>query len=139
MVKTVIKVTVGGCGIKYTDNNGMERHELKKPEDGPFECEIKQAKRLVELGVAEFVPQKTTPAAPSNDDPPAQAGQASGHLCAEDLEAMDYNDIKKLAAEMGVKPEGKTKADYIAALVAAEVEVSDDEDDPPALGAVDPE
>lgn len=141
MVMTVIKVKVGGCGIKYTDSNGMERHELKKPEDGPFECEIEQAKRLVDLGVAEYVSPWTGPSDDDEDEPPAQTGQVSGHLCAEDLETMDYNDIKKLAAEMGVKPEGKTKADYIAALVAVAVEASpaDDEDEPPALGAVDPE
>lgn len=142
MVMTVIKVKVGGCGIKYKDNNGMERHEFKRPEDGPFECEVEQAKRLVNLGVAEFVEPWIAPS-DDEDAPSAQTGQASGHLDAEQLEAMDYNDIKKLAAEMGVKPEGKTKADYIAALVAVAVERApaddEDEDAPPALGAVDPE
>lgn len=138
MVNACIKITRGGCGIKYTDAKGNPRHALKKPEDGPFNCDAAQAERLVALGVAEYV------AKPDDEDaPPAQTGQASGHLDAEQLEAMDYNGIKKLAAEMGVKPEGKTKADYIAALVAAVVEVPDetdeDEDAPPALGAVDPE
>lgn len=134
MVKTLIKIKYGGCGIKYTDGNGMERHALKTPEDGVFECEIEQAKRLVSLGVAEYAAEEKTP----------EGDRLAGHLDAEQLEAMNFNDLKKLAKDMGVNPDGKTKAAYIAALVAVEVEADaedavEDPDDLPDLNAADPE
>lgn len=134
MVKYRIRITRGGCGIKYTDKHGNARHTLKTPEDGAFDCEAEQAERLVSLGVAEYV----------DEGPVAQAGaqQVSGHLDAAALEEMDYNELKKLAADMGVVPDGKKKADYIAAIVAVEVEADGEEDpdnDMPELNAADPE
>lgn len=125
MVYTTIKIKRGGCGVNYTDGNGVARYALKTPKDGAFQCEIEQAKRLVNLGVAEFVSDE----------------KIVGHLDAEQLETMNFNDLKKLAKDMGVTPAGKTKADYIAALVAVEVEPGEevDGDEPPALGVVDPE
>lgn len=136
MVSTEIRVTRGGCGINYTDAHGTVRHALKTPEDGPFMCEIEQAKRLVNLGVAEYVADtKATEKAPEGD-------KQTGHLDAAQLESMGYNELKKLAKDMGVKPEGNTKADYIAAIVAAEVEIGDEtegDDELPDLDAVDPE
>lgn len=44
-----IRVTRGGCGICYTDANGVKRHALKTPENGAFECGDEQADRLVRL------------------------------------------------------------------------------------------
>ena len=130
MVSTFIKVKIGRCGIKRTNAKGLIIYESKTPADGAFECEIEQAKRLVKLGVAEFV---------SEDKAPEKTDGA--HLDAEQLESMDFNDLKKLAKDMGVTPDGKKKADYIAAIVAADIEPGDDSDDdePPAPGAVDPE
>lgn len=156
-----IKVTRGGCGINYTDANGNTRHALKTAESGPFECDDAQADRLVRLGVAAYVGEAKIPA-PSMKDyaKTQQEGQdkdleqseekdeifqepekATGHLDAADLETWDYKDLKKLAADMGVKPNGQKKADYIEAIVAAEVEydVEDDGDELPELGAADPE
>lgn len=158
-----IKVKYGGCGIKYKDGNGVERHALKTPEHGPFECDDAQAARLVGLGVAEHVDdygcKKLADPAPQPEqqqEEPAQEPKAPaqepekrmGHLSAEDLESWDYNELKKLAADMGVVPNGKKKSDYIAAIVAVEVEIGpevdpDDVDDPdndlPVLEAADPE
>ena len=159
-----IKVKYGGCGIKYTDDHGAERHALKTPESGPFECDDAQAERLVSMGVAEYVgpvwrelaPDEQQeepaqePAEPAQDpeEPAQEPEKRMGHLSAEDLETWDYNELKKLAADMGVVPEGKKKADYIAAIVAVEVELGpevdpDDVDDPdndlPVLSAADPE
>lgn len=148
-----IKVTRGGCGIQYTDANGNARHALKTPESGPFECDDTQAARLVSLGVAEYVNeigcQKDADPADGQEkqaDGAQETEKATGHLDPEQLAEMDYNDLKKLAADMGVKPEGKTKADYIAAIVAAEVEPGDEDDDNeddgdelPELSAADPE
>lgn len=156
MVMTVIKVTRGGCGINYTDAHGNTRHTLKTPENGPFECDIDQAQRLIDLGVAELVSPWTIPegdAAQSDEqqgdtdeqqeeqaDGSQETEEATGRLDAEQLEGMDYNELKKLAADMGVEPEGKKKSDYIAAIVAAEVKPGDEDDDElPELNAADPE
>lgn len=134
MVYTKIKVKHGGCGIKYTDGKGVKRHALKTPEDGAFECEIEQAKRLVEMGVAEFV----------GDD---NGDKGSGHLDAAQLETMTNEQLKNLAGDLGIDVRKcKKKADFIAAIIAAEVETDadaedgeDDPDGPPAPGAADPE
>ena len=157
-----IKVKYGGCGIKYTDANGNARHALKTPESGPFECDDAQAARLVGLGVAEYVgtvkavDEVPAPTPEGQQEEPAQEPvepaqepeKVMGHLSAEDLEKWDYNDLKALAADMGVVPEGRKKSDYIAAIVAVEVELGpevdpDDVDDPdndlPDLTAADPE
>lgn len=133
-----IRVTRGGCGITYTDAHGVKRHALKMPEDGPFECDDAQADRLVRLGVAAYVTAK----APEAQQEPAKT---TGHLDAAELESWEYNQLKKLAADMGVTPKGKKKADLIAAITAVEVtpdnevEPDDEDDNPPELGAADPE
>lgn len=133
-----IRVTRGGCGISYTDAHGTKRHALKTPEDKPFECDDAQAERLVRLGVAAYV---TTKAPEAQQEPE----KTTGHLDAADLEGWDYNQLKKLAADMGVTPQGKKKADLIAAITAAEVTPGDEtesdgeDDDLPELGAADPE
>lgn len=163
-----IKVKYGGCGIKYTDGNGMERHALKTPEHGPFECDDAQAERLVGMGVAEYVgpvwreeSNEPDPDAQQEEhsqehdeqqeetgEPAQEPEKVMGHLSAEDLETWDYNQLRKLAADMGVKPEGNKKSDYIAAIVAVEVElgpevdpydVDDPDNDLPVLSAADPE
>lgn len=135
-----IRVTRGGCGICYTDSNGVNRHALKTPENGAFECSDEQADRLVRLGVAVYVEDVKQ----QDDTDTKQDGETEStmkaHLDAEELENWDYNELKKLAAELGVEPAGKKKADYIAAIVAEEVEVSVDDDElPPDLNVADPE
>lgn len=135
-----IRVTRGGCGICYTDSNGVKRHALKTPENGAFECSDEQADRLVLLGVAVYVEDVKQ----QDDTDTKQDGETEStmkaHLDAEELENWDYNELKKLAAELGVEPAGKKKADYIAAIVAGEVEVSVDDDElPPDLNVADPE
>lgn len=135
-----IRVTRGGCGICYTDSNGVKRHALKTPENGDFECSDEQADRLIRLGVAVYVEDVKQ----QDDTDTKQDGETEStmktHLDAEELESWDYNELKKLAAEMGVEPAGKKKADYIAAIVAEEVEVSVDDDElPPDLNVADPE
>ena len=114
-------------------------------------CDAGQAERLVRLGVAAYVttkePDKTEDG--SDQDPGETPDAQTGHLSAEDLEKWDFNDLRKLAADMGLKPEGKKKADYIAAIAAAKVAAGDDntedgsrdegDDELPDLGAADPE
>ena len=141
-----IRVTRGGCGIAYTDAHGVKRHALKMPEDGPFECDDAQADRLVRLGVAAYVTAKAPEAQQENEDQdPQEPAKTTGHLDAAELESWEYNQLKKLAADMGVTPKGKKKADLIAAITAvevtpgSEVEPDDEDDNPPELGAADPE
>ena len=148
-----IRVTRGGCGISYNDEHGTKRHALKTPEDGPFMCDEAQAERLVRLGVAAYVTGRAleAPQDPDADTDPdnQEPEKATGHLDAAELEGWDYNQLKKLAADMGVTPKGKKKADLIAAITAAEVEPGNDtdpdegdgseDDDLPELGAADPE
>ena len=153
-----IKVTRGGCGIRYTDANGNARHALKTPADGPFAVDDAQASRLVKLGVAEYVRPLDNSAPIEPEDavlgdteggediaPAADPGKVSAHLDPEQLATMDYNALKKLAADMGVKPAGTKKADYIAAIAAVEVEpgepadTDEDGDELPELNAADPE
>lgn len=154
----LIKVTRGGVGIKYTDAKGNARHALKTAEDKPFECDDAQAERLVGLGVAEYVndlgwkEENNEPQNDGEDDAQNDAqngdgdgsedGKSDDRLTAEALEKWDYNGIKALAADMGVKPEGKKKSDYIDAILTAQ-DVSetdeDDEDGLPNLSAADPE
>ena len=144
-----IRVTRGGCGIAYTDAHGVKRHALKMPEDGSFECDDAQADRLVRLGVAAYVTEKAPEAQQepeeNEDQDPQEPAKTTGHLDAAELENWEYNQLKKLAADMGVTPKGKKKADLIAAIAAVEVtpgneaEPDDEDDNPPELGAADPE
>lgn len=139
-----IRVTRGGCGISYEDEHGTKRHALKTPEDGPFVCDDAQADRLVRLGVAAYITSNAPEAQQEPDDevPGNQEPEkATGHLDAAELEGWDYNQLKKLAADMGVTPKGKKKPDLIAAITAAAIEPGDgdEDDDLPDLGAADPE
>lgn len=139
-----IKVIRGGCGIKYTDANGNARHALKMPEHGPFECDDVQADNLVRLGVAAYL---TAPGVvdvydetPGQDQPEQDqseqdqpAGKIIGHLAVEMLEGMTVAQLKDLAADIDVDVSAcKKKADYVAVIAAADVEVDDDAivDDP---------
>lgn len=151
MANVCIKITCGGCGIKYTDAKGNPRHALMTPKDGPFDCEAAQAERLVRLGVAEYVSKPGVQIVENQTDGKDDGVDGVpkfGHLDVEQLEKMDYNDLKKLAADMGVKAASNKKADLIEALLAVEVEIddgedndADDEDDDqlPNLNAADPE
>ena len=136
-----IRVTRGGCGIEYTDEHGHKRHTLKTFESGPFECDDTQAARLVRLGVAEYTGSTEKFEEPETDQGVKDTEKITGHLSTEDLESMTYEELKKLAADMGVEIKGKKKADYIAAIAAVEVEIEgeDGDDDLPDLDAADPE
>lgn len=134
MVK--IRVTTGGCGITYKDENGIARHALKTTESGAFECDSAQAERLVRLGVAAY-----ETAAGEDDGQEEQEGkEPSGSR--PDPETMEYNDLKKLAVDLNAEPKSQKKADLIAAIKAAMTRPGDeteDEDALPELGAADPE
>ena len=136
----LIKVTRGTCGIKYTDAKGNTMYDSKTAADGAFELDEAQAERLVSLGVAEYATGETVAKAAENAEEADEGEKLTGHLDADQLGEMDYNELKKLAADMGVTPKGKKKADLIEAICAAEVEAGEeDEDELPDLNAADPE
>lgn len=149
----LIRVILGGCGIAYKDAAGNMRHVLKTPQDGPFECEDKHAASLVKMGRAAYVQQPQQE--PEQPEPSANSGESSGdsgklvgHLEPAELELMTVENLKKLAADIGLDiSQCKKKADFVAAIAAVEVEVDaegieedpDDEDALPDLSAADPE
>lgn len=149
-----IRVTRGGCGVPIANASGTVTHTLKTPKDEPFECDDALAARFVEQGVAVYCDCEENATQPNVEGETADEAEveepaeeetegeepSTTHLDADALAKWDYNDLKKLAADMGVTPEGKKKADYIAAIVAADLEIDDeDEDDLPELDVADPE
>ena len=138
-----IKVTVGGCGIKYDETTGT-RYALKTANDGAFECDDAQASRLVSLGVAKYVGE--APAATPEAEPGTTNEQdkttVTGRLDPDQLATMTNEQLKNLAGDLGIDVTGcKKKADYIDAIVAVEVEAgpAEDGDELPDLNAADPE
>lgn len=131
-----IRVTVGTVG--YYD--AKHAHKRMTAADGPFECEDTQAERFVSAGVAEYVG-----GAIEADEVDEQ--EVTGHLAKSQLEEMTIQQLQNLAGDLGVDVTGcKKKAEYVDAIVAAEVTaggVVDDEDadgdDLPDLNAADPE
>lgn len=141
-MKAII-ITCGTCGVKYTDANGCARYTTKTAADGAFEIDDAQAERFVSLGVAKYATAteeavQEPETIPGTNEDTEEGEQLVGHIDADQLGAMSYNELKKLAADMGVKPEGNKKDDYIAAICAADV-YADDEDELPDLNAADPE
>lgn len=159
----VIKVILGGCGVNIKDAHGKMRHVLKTPESAPFEVDDEQAARLVGLDVAEYVNEPSQEPAEGGD---AEGGQMEpegneggeegaqeakepkepeepeeklvGHMDPAELELMTVENLKKLAADMGLDASKcRKKADYVALISAVEVEIEDDE--LPELNAADPE
>ena len=78
------------------------------------------------------------------EDDGVEAPQEGYHLDATQLESMTVANLKSLAEDMGVKTSARwTKADYVAAIAAVEVEpgeflTEDDLEEPPALSAEAP-
>jgi len=75
------------------------------------------AAKLVRAGFYEYVEAAPVPAPPPQP-PPAPKPESTPEPSGDDLEDMAYNDLRSLAAEEGVTPEGRKKEDYIAALTA---------------------
>lgn len=131
-----IRVTVGTVGFY----DAKHAHKRKTAADGPFECEDTQAEHFVSAGVAEYIGGVIK--ADEADDQ-----EVTGHLAKNQLEEMTIQQLQNLAGDLGVDVTGcKKKADYVDAIVAAEVNAGgmvDDEgtdgDDLPDLNAADPE
>lgn len=145
----VIKVILGGCGVKYKDARGNTRFVLKTPADKPFECDDALAESFVSMGVAEYVVEQAEDPQRNEQDglePSGDSGKLVSHLDPAELELMTVENLKKLAADMDIDVSAcKKKADYVAAIAAVEVEIEeeaildDSDDELPELNAADPE
>lgn len=120
------------------------------PRDPAISVDDDEAKRLVKIGVAAYVDAE----APLEDvatavpgDPDGQTignspddgdgengdsdpGEITATLDPEDLKGWKMDDLKKLAADMGIDPTGiKKKDDLVAAIAAVEVTIPADAPD----------
>ena len=140
---------------------GYSRDGFIRPVSRGGTCDVPpaEAERLAALGVAEIIgnsgsePVATPPVTTTEDtqsldmdaeDDDVEALQKGYHLDATQLESMTVANLKSLAEDMGVKTSARwTKADYVAAIAAVEVEpgellTEDDLEEPPALSAEAP-
>ena len=154
-----VKITCGGYGYVAPGSKAVRLVYRGEVVDVPES----EAKRLVGIGSAalvEDVAPKTVATAPvgpdnsaasvnmpdggndtgANSDAHSENGEDAAaeddasHLDAEQLSGMTVAELKKLADDMGVDvSKCKVKADYIAAIAAAEVEPG------PTIGAQEPE
>ena len=97
---------------------------------GPIDVEPKEADRLVEAGVAEYVTDE--PAHNVTDAPEvipeSKEETITGHLDGADLESMSFSDLKALAKDMGIDAgKIKSKAGLIQAITEVEVETPAEE------------
>lgn len=130
---------------------------------GPFDADAATEKRLVSLGVAEYVTEKSptptetgAPAAgsagagtsnPDTENPTGGEKSGEGHLDPEQLRTMTNAQLKKLAEDMGLDTSKmKVKEDFVSAIIAVPITPGDEDDDdngddepPPVLGAEEPE
>lgn len=140
---------------------GYSRDGFIHPVSRGGTCDVlpAEAERLAALGVAEIIgnsgpePVETPPVTANEDAQTSdmdavefgvEAPQEGYHLDAAQLESMTVANLKSLAEDMGIKPAARwTKADYVAAIAAVEVEpgeflTEDDLEEPPALSAEAP-
>lgn len=106
----MIKIVKGIYGYRNADGVITPKTENSEP----FELTKEMEERLVKLGVA-VQTDKVAPVQPESRE--------------EELEKMSYEDIKKLAKELGIK-QGK-KEDMIAEIL----ETEEDEEEGPDLSA----
>lgn len=148
-MKTV-KIIVGTYGYM---KNGTPPVDLIDKNCEPIEVSDEEAARLINLGVAKAAEPTPAPAAApapeskGTETPTPEVPMVTGHLDAESLKEYSYNDLKKLAKDLGLSAKG-SKEELIERIAATEVEYPEAEDtedeevdteEPPVLNAVDPE
>lgn len=135
-----IRVIQGGCGVSYKDANGVDRYACRTAESGAFECDDVLAERFVHMGVAEYVASDgQADKKVLNDMPDGKTNVTGAQKRTQEagrLGKLEYNELKKLAAEMGLEPRSQKKADLIAAISEAD---EGETDELPQLKAADPE
>ena len=117
------------------------------PRDPAISVDDDEAKRLVKIGVAAYVDaeaplEDVATAVPGDSDGQtignspdngegengdSDPGEIAGTLDPEDLKGWKMEDLKKLAADLGIDTTGiKKKDDLIAAIAAVEVSIPDE-------------
>lgn len=109
------------------------RKGLKSPESGAFELNDTEAERIISLGIAEAVSDseaddELTVDETIEDEKPSSSETPKdevmqGHFTEEDLKVMQYNDLRKLAKDLGVDTTGK-QSDIIARILAVDVAIN---------------
>lgn len=119
----MIRIIKGIYGYKNT-NGAIEPKTCK---DEPFCLTDEQEERLVSKGVAEYV--EVAPVQPQKE-------MLKGHLDREQITKCGYNDIKKLAKEMGIPAKG-SKDELVEKILAEGVDYPEEE--PPILNPEEPQ
>lgn len=134
-----IRITRGTYG--YRENGNVIE---KTKDNGPFEVNDEEGKRLIALRVAKLVNDATK----EQEDNKAEESEESqdksreGHLSKEQLESMNKDDLSRLAEELGIQKTG-SKKELVERLSRCTVGYEDeellDEDEMPTLSAEDPD
>lgn len=141
--------------------------KLVGPKDGPFELSPEAEKRLVDLGVAEYVGKAlASPPADEGEKAKAQTGEntsegpepaetalapleglslddcieidESGHMTVESLMKMTRANMEALASDLGIDvAKCRTKSEIAALLTQVEMDAG--QEDAPQLGAALPQ
>lgn len=99
-----IKLLSGGCGYESVKPDGSILRSLKTPKDGPFDCPLAMAAKMIESGQAIQL-----------DEYPKTAHEEKPK--ASKYEFMTLKKLQALADEQGLIYDAKAKkADLIAAL-----------------------
>lgn len=145
-----IKIILGTYGYM---KNGTPPVDLIDKNSEPIEVSDEEAARLIDSGVAVEVKAAVPTSAPAatqepkgTEEPVTDAPMVTGHLDAEALKGYSYNDLRRLAKDLGLDTTGKTE-ELIERIASAQVQAPATEDDgtdadneePPVLTAVDPE
>lgn len=143
-----VKITCGGYGYVAPGSKSVRLAYMGDVVDVPEAEAMRLFKRGAAVPVEDVTPKAVATPAEGSDDSAASVNMigssdapegnseahgedgadgidedAAGHLDAEQLSSMTIADLKKLAGDMGVDvSKCKVKADYVAAIAAAEVE-----------------
>lgn len=138
----MIRIIKGIYGYKNKDNV----IEPKTCTDEPFSLTKEQEARLVSKGVAEYV--EVAPVQPQDERKSEETKMPKGNLDKEKLMEWGYNELKRLAKEMGIPAIG-TKEELVDKIVAEKVaytaedeEGADDgegKEEPPAFNPEEPQ
>ena len=141
---TLVKIISGTYGYRPEKSNYVIPVSVG---EGPISVDDDEAKRLVKIGVAAYVDaevplEDVATAVPGDSDGQtignspdngegengdSDPGEITGTLDPEDLKGWKMEDLKKLAADLGIDTTGiKKKDDLIAAIAAVEVSIPDE-------------
>lgn len=144
----MIQMICGVFGLPVTNGDRKTVKAMNK-DSGPFEAGEEQEKRLVALGIAEYVYDATpigfdeTPPVDPNVDSDEETGEDDFDDDAEideaevmeeivDLEALTANELRKIGEEYGLTFKSNAKkSEMVAAITAAQAEVAEDEESEP--------